>query len=111
MTGSTTFLQVVAIDQGTPGAFLGEFTLSDTGYRFANGTQQLLTNTVDWTVREESFGDAGQSPVSRGVNGASPWGTRSVSSSAEWIWSSDLSGSCARYFSTPIMQAVPEPAT
>lgn len=102
---------MVAIDQGAPGAFLGEFTLSDTRYRFANGTQHLLTNTVDWTVRQGSFGDAGQSPVSRGVNGTGPWGKLSVTSSAEWIWSSDLCGSCTRYFSTPIMQAVPEPAT
>lgn len=111
VTGSLAYLQVVATDQGAPAAFLGEFTLSDEEYRFSNGTQHLLTNTADWTVRQGSFGDAGQSPVSRGVNGASPWGTRSVSSSAEWIWSSDLCGSCTRYFSTPIMQAVPEPAT
>lgn len=111
ITGSIAFLQVVAVDEGPPGAFLGEFTLSDSKYQFANGTQHLLTNTIDWAVREGGFADASQTPVSRGANGVSPWGTRLVSSSAEWIWSSDLCGSCTRYFSTPIMQAVPEPAT
>jgi hypothetical protein len=27
---------------------MGDFTLSDAGFRFANGTQSLLTETTDW---------------------------------------------------------------
>jgi hypothetical protein len=108
--GGDLFLHVRATDLGAPAAFLGEFTLSDAGYSFGNGTQHLLTNTSNWAVRISSFADADQSPVSRGLNGVSPWGTRSgVSSAATWIWSADLCGSCTRYFSTPLVSAVPEP--
>jgi hypothetical protein len=32
-----------------------------------------------------------------------------VSNAAEWIWSADMCGSCTRYFSTPLVSAVPEP--
>ncbi len=108
----TQYLHMVATDLGAPAAFLGEFSLSDSGYKFANGTQHLLTNTADWTVRVSGFGDADQTPVSRGLNGVGPWGLRTgVSSGATWIWSADLCGSCTRYFSTEITSAVPEPET
>lgn len=108
----TQYLHLVATDLGPPGAFLGEFSLSDSGFKFANGTQHLLTNTSDWNVRIAGFGDADQAPVSLGLNGVGPWGTRSgVSASAEWIWSADGCGSCTRYFSTEIASAVPEPQT
>jgi hypothetical protein len=110
--GGDLYLHLVATDWGAPAAFLGEFTLSDAGYSFINGTQHLLTNTTDWTVRASSFADADQTPVSRGLNGIGPWGTRTgVSGSATWIWSADLCGSCTRYFSTPLVSAVPEPQT
>lgn len=46
--GTTNFIHVVATNQGGPGGFLGAFTLSDSDFVFANGTQNLLTNTTDW---------------------------------------------------------------
>jgi hypothetical protein len=110
LAGGNLFLHVLATDLGGPAAFLGEFTLSDAGYSFGNGTQHLLTNTTDWTVRVSSIADADQAPVGLGLNGVSPWGTRSgVSNAAAWIWSADLCSSCTRYFSTPLVSAVPEP--
>lgn len=105
------YLHVMATDTGAPGSFLASFTLSDARYRFANGTQSLVTNTTDWTVRSTGFDGTDAAPISRGLNGVAPWSTRpGIALDAEQIWSSDNCGSCTRYFSTPIT-AVPEPAT
>ncbi len=107
----TLYLHVVATDTGQPAAFIGNFSLSDSGYSFSNGTQALLTNTTNWVVRTGSFAGANETPVSRGFTGASPWGAVTQPSTAQWIWDSDLCGTCTRYFSTTITGAVPEPET
>ena len=46
--GVTNYLQVEVINYGLQGGFIGDFTLSDTGFHFANGTQSLSTDTTDW---------------------------------------------------------------
>lgn len=107
---STYYLHVVATDFGPPASLIGNMSLSDSGFSFANGGQTLVTNTTDWTVRVSGFADTDQTPVSLGFNGVGPWGTRAgISGNAENIWSPDLCGSCTRYFSTTITSAVPEP--
>jgi hypothetical protein len=94
--GQTYYLQIEAINYGGPGAIIGDFTLSDAGFQFANGSQHLLTNTANWLA---SFNDANANPAvqqpwvtptggvtSQGANGVGPWGTRSgISGSADWI--------------------------
>lgn len=110
LAGGTSYLHVVATDWGPPAALIGSFTLSDTGAAFANGTQTLVTNTSDWSVRVSGLSDAAASPVSLGANGAGPWGTRSgIAGDAQYIWSPDLCGACTRYFSAVITSPVPEP--
>ena len=42
------YLHIEAIQTGVVAMALGQFTLSDSKYEFANGTQTLLTNTTDW---------------------------------------------------------------
>lgn len=109
--GVDNYIHVVATDQGGPGAFLGEFTLSNSDFAFANGTQTLLTDTTHWDQRIAGFNDADVTPVSAGPNGVSPWGLRSgVAAGAEWL--SYASGSTT-YFSTRItsLAPVPEPGT
>jgi hypothetical protein len=127
--GQTYYLQIEGINYGGPGAFIGDFTLSDAGFQFANGTQTLLTDITDWSA---SFNDTNSDPstqqpwvtptggvVSEGANGVSPWGTRSgISGSADWI-DGATNGlttcvNCTVDFSaviTPNITGVPEPGT
>lgn len=127
--GQTYYLQIEAINYGGPGAIIGDFSLSDTGFQFANGTQHLLTNTANWLA---IYNDSNKSPstqqpwvtptggvTSEGLNGVGPWGTRSgISGSAEWIdgTTNGLSAclNCTVDFSTVIIAnraSAPEPAT
>jgi hypothetical protein len=122
--GQTYYVQIEAINYGGPGAFLGQFTLSGSGFHFSNGTQSLLTNTSNW---QAVYNDSNSNPnlqqpwvtpsggvISSGSNGVSPWGSRSgISASAQWIdgATNGLSacGNCTVDFSTTITAATPEP--
>lgn len=113
--GDTWFLHLVATDGAMPAGWVGEFRLSDDGYRFANGTQRLVSNTADWTVRDTGYADAARQPVSLGHNGGTtyyPWGLRDgISTDAEWLWAKRQCSHCTRYFSASlgVAPAVPEP--
>jgi hypothetical protein len=108
--GITQYLQVYGINTGGPAGFIGDFTLSDSNFKFANGTQSLLTNTSDWFVSETGFGIGPNLVTGFGANGVSPWSTRSgISTSAQWIWTNNYYGAFA-YISTPITAAVPLPS-
>ncbi len=127
--GTTYYLHIEGINTGGPNGFLGEFTLSDSNFQFANGTQSLLTDTANWTG---TYNNANADPTlvqpwvqplgnvsSYGTNGASPWGTRpGISGSAQWIWPTDSTTcqTCTVDFSTIITyngpnSAVPEPSS
>lgn len=126
--GQTYYLQVEAINEGGPGGFLGQFTLSDTAFHFANGSQTLLTETTDWLA---SYNDSNSNEISQpwvtptgavideGANGVSPWGVQSgVSASAHWIDAATnglgVCGNCTVDFSATILSSVaptPEPGT
>ena len=100
---------MVAHDYGAPAAFLGEFSLNNADFSFANRTQRRLTNTSDWNQSYSGFGSDYFTPASAGGNGVSPWGQRSgVSSDAAWL---AFNGSSTTYFSTAVTAAVPEPET
>lgn len=124
LTAGTYYLHIIGYNDGgpagggNPDAFIGAFQLSDANYRFANGTQSLLTDNVNWKASESApsswFAPAG-TPVNFGTNGGvNIWsnnaGPRSdIDGSAQWIWSSpDATGQA--FFSTTI-SAVPEPST
>lgn len=126
--GTTYYLHIEGIDYGGPNGVIGEFTLSDSSFQFANGTQTLLTNTTDWRgIYNNSNSDpnAAQAWVqpngtvlSYGTNGVAPWGTRSgISTSAEWIWPTDSTTCqyCTVDLSTTITYTgaspVPEPSS
>lgn len=126
--GVTNYLHIEAINYGGPGAFIGDFTLSDTGFRFANGTQYEITGT-DWAGiynNGNSDPNAQQPWVqptagvnSLGKNGVGPWGTMSgIDANASWIWPNDSNSTgcqfCTVDFSIPISPAstaVPEPTS
>ena len=99
-----------------PAMFLGDFTITGDGFQFSNGAQNLLSNTVDWTVNETGFDSAGNTPTSLGTNnGLQIWGARpgiSLEAEAIWAyyadWSQGYNGPA--YFVTQIV-AVPEPET
>lgn len=111
--GVTNYVHVLGTDvYGVIAAFIGDFSLSDTSYKFLNDSQSLVTNSEYWSISNVGFGQDYYKPDEIGLNGIGPWGLRpDISSSAFWIWSNhgnDLYTS--RYFSTPIIP-VPEPAT
>lgn len=127
--GQTYFIQIEGINYGGPGAVIGDFTLSDAGFHFANGTQNLVTETTDWSA---IFNDSNSDPstpqpwvtptgavISEGFNGVGPWGFRSgIGPAAEWIDGAtnglSICSSCTVDFSaviTPNSGAVPEPGT
>ena len=117
-SGVTNYLHLVAVNQGGPGGFLGEFTLSDANFAFANGTQTLLTGDAGWKQNLTGFGNAYNPTVNEGVNGVGPWGTRGgYSVQPTWVWNYVSNGSSdynTVYFSAAINAAgndVPEPAS
>ena len=114
--GTTYYLLIQAVDQGAPGAFVGDFTLSGTGFQFANGLQTLTTNTTDWSASRVGFGGAAVGIMDRGADGVGPWGDRAgIDNAARNIWEAGDCGNCTVYFSTTIAattsSVVPEPGT
>jgi hypothetical protein len=109
----TQYLQVYGFDQGGPAGFIGNFSLSDTNFYFANGTQSLLTNTTDWVVSATGFGPPTVAPTAYGINdGLGPTWTvvPGIVTNASWIWTADNWGNDSAFFSTPIYYAaVPLP--
>jgi hypothetical protein len=106
----THYLHVVAQDLGEIFMFMGQFSLSDSNFEFANGTQSLLTNTTDWKADLYSgiwLAPTG-TPHSFGTNPpgccGNPWG-RATMIGAEFIWASGGFPFSAAAFSTPIFAA------
>ena len=97
-----------------PNAFLGELTITGSGYVFSNGSTTLYTNTTNWSGIPAPNNTTWTPPIpggvlSYGLNGVGPWGlVPGISGSAEWIWSSPDNFSYAN-FSTELT-AVPLPA-
>jgi hypothetical protein len=116
--GVTNYLHVAAQNGVGPTMFIGDFTLSDTGFVFANGTQFLVTNTTDWSVRSDSFADTNDPLVDLGVDGCCIWGNRSgIDDSAHHIWNQTEQGDGATVFFSTVVRptqtngVVPEPST
>lgn len=131
-SGVTNYLHIEAINYGGPAGVIGQFTLSDASFEFANGTQTLITDTTDWSG---FYNDSNSNPstaqpwvattagvTSLGANGVGPWGNMGgISASADWIWANDsnslpggVCGDCTIDLSTPIFSEVspaPEPGT
>jgi hypothetical protein len=112
-TGVTNYLHVVGVDYGYSAAFLGDFSVSDTSFKFANGTQSLVTDSAHWSISNTGFGQNYYTPDEVGTNGVNPWGFHSgISGSASWIWSNHgYDTGVTRYFSSPIVPvAIPAPS-
>ncbi|MES2071754.1 MAG: PEP-CTERM sorting domain-containing protein [Pseudomonadota bacterium] len=113
--GTTNYIHVVATNQGGPGGFLGAFTLNDAAFEFANGTQNLLTNTTDWLQNTTGFGNAYSAAVGEGNLGTSPWSSVPGygSSSPRWLWNyvSNNSSDFNTVYFTSTINSVPEPTS
>ena len=116
--GVTNYLHIVGTDLGAPAMFIGQFSLDNTGFKFSNGTQYLLTNATsgDWLVSKIGFGTGYATPTDEGQNGCCIWGTQSaVDAAAHYLWA-DVPNNTV-YFSTAITPTrvvgtpVPEPGT
>jgi hypothetical protein len=104
-TDKTQYLQVYGVDWGAPASFIGDFTLSDSNFKFTNGTQNILSNTSDWFVSATGYGAGPNVATGHGNNGVGPWGLHSdISAGAQWIWTDNPGG--VAYISTPIFTTV-----
>lgn len=115
--GVDNFVHIVASDWGVVAGFIGDFTLSDDEFQFANGSRYMTTDAENWDVYLDYFGGTLGVLTEIGPNGTMPWGVRpNIDSSAQWIWTNEGTDIYAtRYFSTEIISnaaaPVPEPAT
>jgi hypothetical protein len=124
--GTTYYLQVDATNRADGsgstyqwGAFLGNFTLSDSLFQFANGGQSLNTNTTDWTYAYTGFDAATLQPAGYALNGGGIWGSNmghpvsGIDTNAQWIWDANAYNYGPElYFEaeiTPVGSPVPEP--
>jgi hypothetical protein len=104
----TYYLHIIATDQGAPMMLIGLFTLDSTDATFANGTQSIVTDSVDWSVSDTGLGVGVVAPIDLGANGTSPWGNFALMGpEAHFIWHPNLPATA--YFSTTIT-VVPAPA-
>lgn len=117
------FIQIVggndgAYSSGNPAALLGSFSISGSGYTFANGGTSLLTDTTNWLASNSAtvspWSTPNGTPVSLGTNGGANIWTNNytgaipgISGTAQWIWSQDPTSQYA-FFSTEIV-ATPLP--
>jgi MSHA biogenesis protein MshQ len=109
--GTSYYLHVYAYDQGGIAGFLGDFSLTGGGHKFANGLTSMTTNTTNWMGNNTGFGSAYGAVGNLGNDGVSPWGNRpSIVDSATWIWAGNANSNDRAYFTTRI-DAVPEPTT
>ena len=107
--GVKNYIHVWVQDWGGPAALIGQFTLSDPAFVFANATPSLLTTPAYWQLSGTGFGSGYATPASSGFDGVGPWGPRpGILPAAEWL--AFPSGSTS-YFSAEIDPvAVPEPS-
>lgn len=104
--------------------FEGSFSLSDNTFKCKNGSQSLVTNTVDWTGNLNSSNataNAWFAPTGAVQDISNPPSVWPSIGSAQFIWPSDsvdingvACGDCVVEFSTPIITltsfATPLPA-
>jgi hypothetical protein len=115
-SGVTNYLHIVAGNTGGPDMFIGDFSLSDSLFKFANGTQSLVTNTTDWrsAVGTVAWFAPSGTPLDLGADGTSPWGNRPTDDNAHFIWRdpNNQVGGDSAFFSTTItsVAATPLPA-
>ncbi|WP_306395262.1 PEP-CTERM sorting domain-containing protein [Telluria beijingensis] len=116
--GTDYYLHIFAEDTGGIAGMLGQFSLTGTNFQFANGTQNLLTNTINWSASTTGFGKNYATPSAATAQQIKEsWGsTNGISSDAQWIWAGDNWNNNKAYFSTKISAVkapadVPEPGS
>lgn len=112
--GVTNYVHVVAWDlYGVKAAFLGDFSLNDSQFRFVYGAQSLVTDQAHWLISNDGFGQNYYTPDAIQTNGAGePWAhfVPGISGDAYWIWSNQGDDLTIRYFSTAIVpNVIPAP--
>jgi len=109
--GVVNYIHVVGWDLYTVRAgFLGDFSLSDNSFAFANGTQNLVTASANWFISNTGFAQSYYIPDAIALNGGGPWNVLipGISAGAYWIWSNQGYDLTTRYFSTAI-EPIPAP--
>jgi len=109
--GVSYYLHIYAYDQGGIAGLLGDFSLTGSDHKFANGGTFMTSNTTDFVGNMTGFNGVYGAVGNLGADGVGPWGTRPViNTAATWIWAGHPWDNDAAYFSTKIT-AVPEPTS
>jgi hypothetical protein len=104
--GVTNYIHVAATNWEGPGGLLGDLTLTDNAFQFANNSQSVLTTAAYWNVSKTGFGTDYFVPTEEWINGGGPWWGGPyfhISLCAEWLWDADFEFVGTLYFSTPVM--------
>ncbi len=111
--GVTNYLHVRAYDTGGAAAFMGTFSLSDTGFAFGNGTQSLVTGEGYFQQSTTGWGSYGAVTDHGGHGSILPdWFRPAQADAARFIWSADNAADNEVYFTAAITAAaVPVPAS
>lgn len=105
--GATNYLHIKCVDNKGPiAAFIGDFSLNDPNFHFADGSRHIVTSEESWRVYIDRFGGTLGSVVAIGKNGVGAWSTRfGIDLDASWIWTRRGADKGTRYFSVPIYYA------
>ncbi|WP_426116635.1 PEP-CTERM sorting domain-containing protein [Massilia sp. PWRC2] len=110
------FLHIDAVDEGGVAGMLGDFSLTGSGYHFANGLTTLSTGSSFITGNATGFNGSYSAVTNYGANGVSPWGAKGdFKADSKWVWFGNNDSNNESFFSISILAdapaGVPEPAS
>lgn len=86
-SGVVNYLHIMATDRGVIAGLLGEFTLSDASFEFANGTQMMLSGDAGLRVSTVEWSGYGATTDYGPNDNSTIWGTRPNNNAlARWVW-------------------------
>jgi hypothetical protein len=111
----TYYIHVVATDQGPPAMFIGAFGLNlgtAESALFANGTNKLFSNAIDWTAHLNTLGGAATTIADfGGAGGGQVWDGQvgaNYTKDSHYIWHGATSGEMTTVFTASFV-VVPAP--
>jgi hypothetical protein len=115
-TAAQYFLHIDASDAGGVAGMIGQFSLTGSGYHFANGLTTLATGSSLITGNATGFNGVYSAVSNYGTNGVAPWSTQSAyAADSKWIWVGNNDTNNRSYFSVSILAdapaSVPEPTS
>lgn len=110
------FLHIDALDAGGVAGMIGQFSLTGSGYHFANGLTSLATGSSFITGNATGFTGSYGAVTAYGTNGVSPWNYQpAYAADSQWIWVGNNDTNNRSFFTVAILAdapaSVPEPSS